>query len=650
MNSPALLPNPRSVTRHSGFYELPSEGILHLDDSLPRDIVLLPVAERIQSAAEAAGVQLEVVTGPTAHPRLAIRALRSSAAPPQTDGYLLAISGQGIAIHYRTEGGLRAAVATLRQLLREYGRRLPRLTLRDFADFPHRGVMLDVSRGRVPNLQTLFDLVDHLADFKINEFQLYTEHTFAYRSYEPVWRGWGPLTGEDILQLDRRCRQLGIELVPNQNSFGHLRYWLEHAPLRRLAEVREPYEGADGTFLRYPTTLAPNHPGTLPFLRELYDELLPHFTSGRFNVGCDETWDLGRGQSRALCEARGKGRVYVDFLKRIHREVSARGRRMMFWGDIILHHPELIRELPKDVIALNWGYEANHPFERETGLFERSRMPFYVCPGTSTWMTLLGRHDNGLENLRRAAQAGRRHGAAGYLNTDWGDGGHPQPLAVSYLPYLAGAALSWCEQTFDESLLVPVLSRDVFCDPTRRAASAALAFGFAHRKFKYYQPNVTPFGAVIAAPLPKTREIPCRDGLKYYARIPAKNIRAALEEVETQRRVLYRARPTTRLGDVLTVELDLAARMAAQSCHIMLWQQILATGSVSRACQLARAGIRALRELDRDFRAYWPLRNKGTTQKCSAFLRWRIDDYRRLKLHFPPAVAALPKPKAARAA
>ncbi|PYJ03045.1 MAG: hypothetical protein DME25_13735, partial [Verrucomicrobia bacterium] len=179
--------------------------------------------------------------------------------------------------------------ATLRQVLREYGRRLPRLTIRDFPDFGRRGVMLDISRGRVPNLQTLLGLVEHLADFKINEFQLYTEHTFAYRNYEPVWRDWGALTGEEILQLDARCRLLGIDLVPNQNSFGHLRYWLEYPPLTKLAEVSEPYEGEGGAFLRYPSTLAPNNRGTLRFLRELYDELLPHFASRRFNVGCDET-------------------------------------------------------------------------------------------------------------------------------------------------------------------------------------------------------------------------------------------------------------------------------------------------------------------------------------------------------------------------
>jgi hypothetical protein len=629
-----LLPFPRSAERQGGHFTLPTRAILHLESALPRDMVLLPIAARLQSVAKSTGVELEVVTGPAKHPGLTIRAFQGQTAPNHPEGYTLKIKRQGIFIEYREPGGLRAAVATLRQLCREYGRRLPCLAIRDYPDFPRRGVMLDISRGRVPNLQTLLDLVDHLADFKINEFQLYTEHTFAYRHFEPVWRDWGALTGEEILHLDRRCRELGIDLVPNQNSFGHLRYWLEYPALKKLSEVRQPYEGAGGTFLRYPTTLAPNHPGTLPFLRQLFDELLPHFSCRYFNVGCDETWDLGRGQSKRACAAKGKGRVYLDFLKKIQHEVSIRDRQMMFWGDIILHHPELIRDLPNNVIALNWGYEADHPFKKEAALFAKSKIPFYVCPGTSTWMTLIGRHDNAFANLKFAAEAGRKNGAVGYLNTDWGDGGHPQPLAVSYLPYLLGAAVSWCSQSFEESMLIPVLSRDVFHDPTQCAAKAALDLGFAHRKFNYFAPNVTPYGTVIAAPTPKWRELFCREGLKYYARIPKENIRAALDEVEHQRALLYRSRPTTHAGGVLTAELDMAARMASQSCHIMLWQQAL-SAKQPIARRMAKNGIRDLKELDHDFNTYWPLRNKGTSQKCSAFLRWRMEDYHRAVLHYP---------------
>jgi hexosaminidase len=368
--------------------------------------------------------------------------------------------------------------------------------------------------------------------------------------------------------------------------------------------------------------------------------LLPHFSSGRFNVGCDETWDLGRGQSKDTCARKGKGRVYLDFLKKIYRETKARHRQMMFWGDIILNYPKLVRELPRDVIALNWGYDADHPFKRETEIFARSRVPFYVCPGTSTWMTLIGRHDNAFANLKLAAEAGRANGAIGYLNTDWGDGGHPQPLAVSYLPYVAGAALSWCARTYNEKLLVPVCNRDIFQDATGRAAKAAYALGFAHRRLKYCAPNVTPLGAVIAAPPPELRELFCRDGLKYYAKIPGKNVRAALEEIEAQRSILHRCRPGTRLAEALAAELDLAARMAAQSCKYMLWQQALASGRETEARLLAKRAVAELIQLEEEFDAYWPTRNKGTTQKCSPFLHWRIEDYRRAKLHFPPRAAA----------
>ena len=613
------------------------------------------------------GVQALACSGDTLKRELqgaAIKVVRNNSTPDHPDGYTLTISKNGIEISFRETAGLRAASATLRQLLRQFGRRLPCLKIRDWPDFSRRGVMLDISRGRVPKLETLLDLAERLADFKINELQLYTEHIFAYRKYKSIWRSWGALTGAEMCKFDARCRELGIDLVPNQNSFGHLRHFLEHPSLKKLGEVSESYEDENGGFVRRPSTLAPNHPGTLPFLRKLYDELLPNFSSELFNVGCDETWDLGRGLSKRFCEERGKGRVYLDFLNQIHHEVSARGKRMMFWGDIILKYPDLIPELAAfgapvsdparevdhlkhagsvtgapNLIALNWGYEAGHPFAKEAARFAKANIPFYVCPGTSTWQTLIGRHDNALANLRAAAKAGKKFGAMGYLITDWGDGGHPQPLAVSWPMFLAGAALAWNAKNFDESRLVPVLSRDVFEDSTGRIAAAAVKLGFVHQKLGVKAINETPLGAVIAAPKPEERELFCRNGLKWFARIPPKNIRATLKEIEKQRAVLTLGAPnsrsasfesaTSRAGDRRSSrELDLAARMAAQSCKFMLWQQAVAAENISEAKRLARIGINELEKLEKDFNALWPLRNKATPDHCSAFLRWRMDDYR----------------------
>jgi hexosaminidase len=172
------------------------------------------------------------------------------------------------------------------------------------------------------------------------------------------------MTGEEILALDRFCRDRFIDLVPNQNSFGHMHRWLMHPQYRHLAEVPEGFDFPLALTPR-PFGLSPAVQETLPFLAGLYDELLPHFSSAYFNVGCDETFDLGRGRSKALVEAHGVGRVYLDFLKKVAQLVRERGRTMQFWGDIITGHPELVPELPKDVIALAWGYEAEHPFEAQ---------------------------------------------------------------------------------------------------------------------------------------------------------------------------------------------------------------------------------------------------------------------------------------------
>jgi hexosaminidase len=204
---------------------------------------------------------------------------------------------------------------------------------------------------------------------------------------------------------------------------------------------------------------------------------LPHFSSRLFNVGADETHDIGHGQSRELVEQYGEGRVYLSFLLKLYEEVSRRGYTMQFWGDIVNLHPELVPELPRDVIGMPWGYEADHPFDVESARMAEAGLPFYVCPGTSTWTSLAGRTTNALANLLNAAENGIKHGAIGYLNTDWGDRGHWQVLPVSYLGFAAGAAFAWSLETNRDIDLPAALSRHAFQDPSNVMGQFAYDLG-----------------------------------------------------------------------------------------------------------------------------------------------------------------------------
>lgn len=310
--------------------------------------------------------------------------------------------------------------------------------------FAVRSYMLDISRDKVPTMGTLRLIVDLLAKFGYNQFQLYTEHTFAYSRHKAVWEHASPLTPSEIRALDAYCAMNGIELVANQNSFGHLERWLTKPEYNHLAEL--PQGGAPlpwGGFKKDPTTLCPTDPRSLEFLDGLYDELLPNFESKLFNIGCDETFDLlGEGRSAAQVKEKGEGRVYLEFLKQVADLARKHGRRPMFWGDVILKHPELVPELPKDLIALNWGYEGNHPFMEQAEKFKAAGLEFYVCPGTSSWNSLAGRVENMRENMIAAEHAGRIHGAKGFMVTDWGDGGHWQPLAASLPGLVFGGLLA----------------------------------------------------------------------------------------------------------------------------------------------------------------------------------------------------------------
>lgn len=379
----------------------------------------------------------------------------------------LKLGTRGITLNSGGEQGAYYGFLCFTQLIEQFGAALPSIKISDSPDFPSRGIMLDVSRCRVPTMETLKQLIDRLAEIRINQLQLYIEHTFAFAEHKSVWKDASPFTHEEILEIDNYCKDRFIDLVPNFNSFGHFERWLKHPEYKPLAECPEN---------KNPGCLAPNNE-SIKLLEKLYDEYLPHFSNKLFNVGCDETWELGKGRSKKKADKTSVTRVYLDFLKKIHKLVTKKDHRMQFWGDIILHQPELIKELPKDIVALCWGYDKGHPYNKECAAFAKSGIEFYVCPGTSAWNSITGRTDNCLANIASAACNGSKHGATGLLNTDWGDGGHHQVLPISYLGFAAGAAYSWCYNKNKDVDLAGALDRHFFEDSTGTLGQLCIDFG-----------------------------------------------------------------------------------------------------------------------------------------------------------------------------
>jgi len=360
----------------------------------------------------------------------------------RSESYTLSVKEEVIVLEASNQQGWHLGILTLKQLALGSSVYLPQCVIEDYPDFEHRGVMLDISRNKVPTLETFYYLIDLFSEWKINQLQLYIEHVFAYPEHKVVWQKASALTPADIQSLDTYCRERFIELVPNLNCFGHMPRWLIHDRYNPLAEHPNGGE-TDFGYREKPQGLCAIDPGSIALARELIQGMIPHFQSHQLNVGCDETIDLGYGRSKELVEEKGRGRVYLDYVKQVHHICKDNGRTMQFWADIILKYPELIEEVPENCVALNWGYESIHPFDLETSQLQSSGIPYYVCPGTSSWRSIGGRTDNMVQNINSAAKCGSANGAIGFMTTDWGDSGHLQPLLASFPGLVLGAAQAW---------------------------------------------------------------------------------------------------------------------------------------------------------------------------------------------------------------
>ena len=357
----------------------------------------------------------------------------------EREEYRLVIGSDGVELAVSCDEGLFRAAASLQQMIRSTKGQLPFARIEDKPALARRGYMLDISRGKKPRADTLKTMIDFLAALKYNEFQLYMEgDCFKYAAYPEETAGFDCLGPEDIRDLVAYCRDRFIDLVPNQNSFGHMYTWLRKPKFHHL--------GLFGSEDEVPSTLNPLLPESFDFVRNLYASLLPYFPSEYVNIGLDEAYGLGRYQIEDYCREKGKDVVFMEWLNKLNDHIrDTYGKKVMFWADMIYNYPQSYHMVPKDAIALEWGYELIQS-QRMTAhciAYRDAGVRYYVCPSVNTHGALSGRMDVTTFNIRTCAELAVEYGAEGYLVTDWGDGGHAQSWIWSMNPIALGGQYAW---------------------------------------------------------------------------------------------------------------------------------------------------------------------------------------------------------------
>ncbi|CUP52168.1 MAG: family 20 glycosylhydrolase [Clostridium baratii] len=370
----------------------------------------------------------------------------------EKEEYKLNIKDKYIEIIGSESSGVYYGIQTLIQILKQDGIRLRGINIEDSPYFKNRGYFADITRGKVPSLESLKKLADKLSFYKVNQMQLYIEHTFAFKDMSEVWRDKDPITAEEILILDEYCKKRHIELIPSLATFGHLYEVLRTKSYEDLCELENSRESEYSYIDRMAHhTLDVSNNKSLELVYNMLKEFIPLFSSNKFNICCDETFDLGKGKSKDIAEEIGSGKLYVDFLNKVISFVKKYNKTVLFWGDVILNHKELLKDIPEDTICLNWDYWCKATENNTRTIWESNRKQ-WVCPGTGGWSHLMNLIENSFENINRMVSYGVKYGAGGILNTDWGDYGHINSFSNSVPSIIYGASLSWnpnIEKDFD---------------------------------------------------------------------------------------------------------------------------------------------------------------------------------------------------------
>lgn len=352
----------------------------------------------------------------------------------EDQAYRLTVNSNFIRLEATTNTGLFYATQSLKQLYRYAYLKSPNntiviasMTITDWPNFKVRAWQDDISRGPIVSMDYLKRLIPQLAECKLNAFSLYTEHTFKTKCHPDI-APTDAFTAEEIKELEDFCRPYHIQIIGNQQCFGHFEEILSNPFYSHLADTK--------------WNLNPARDETYKFLEDHLREVARAYKSPYFNINCDETESLGQGAAKAYVDSLGAATVYYQHVNRVNRMLRPYRKRVMMWGDIADQHPEILDNLDKDIFLIAWSYVGIDSFDDFLQPYVKSGRNYFVAPGVSLSERVWPKHYEFKKNIANLCRDGYKNGALGVINTCWDDFG--ESLINSALYGLAlGAERSW---------------------------------------------------------------------------------------------------------------------------------------------------------------------------------------------------------------
>jgi hexosaminidase len=282
-----------------------------------------------------------------------------------------------------------------------------------------RGFHLDL-RIQVMPMPALKALARDLREQGINTLVMEWEASYPYAEDPQIGNRY-TYSRAEVKDFVDYCHQLGIDVIPLQQSFGHVEYILRN---NRYAALREDEHDLSQV------CPAKTELNKVLFTR-LFKDLAATHASPYIHIGCDETHLLGHCPvCKKLAAEEGLSKLYFDHVKMLCDIVVGLGKRPVLWADIALKHPEYIRLLPKQTIFVDWNYGwdidqfGDHQKLVNSG-YEIWGAPALRSEPDNYYLTRWQHH---LDNIASFIPQCRRLGYTGIIMTSWSTSGVYNPL------------------------------------------------------------------------------------------------------------------------------------------------------------------------------------------------------------------------------
>lgn len=300
------------------------------------------------------------------------------------------------------------------------------------------------------NLERIFEFIDLAAKYGYNGICLYLEDRIKTKSY-PYISDEESYTPDEIRKIVAYAQNKGIELFPASCNFSHVGRFLAHEELRHFAELRGNIKGRFNEAGSAPyVTACPLLPEAQAYFNNYMAEVAELFPSKYYFAGMDEDFDIG---SCELCKADvekhgGMGHLLLNHIKSTNEFLKSIGKVMVCDDDMFCYCPEIIPELPKDIVLMSWNYEYIDRFPRAQFGNQRQKdlCKLYDKYGLKYIPTTWSNFVNNVDTFTKYAD---EYSPMGYHNTTWQMSA--EQMHFTY-PLVAYTGLLWNGELVDEPL------------------------------------------------------------------------------------------------------------------------------------------------------------------------------------------------------